>query len=351
MNFLKVKKSLTIALSLTAFTVFAQEKDDFAKDKASYPLGVAVNIDLMRKDPFYQKILKKEFNSITAENVMKWKYLQPEEGKFNWGAADSLVGYAQSIGAKVHGHCLVWHEALPDWVLKYKGNPEGLEKVMKKHIQTVVSHFKGKVSSWDVVNEAFADEGTGGRRVNIFSETLGPDYLNRAFEYARTVDGGVKLFYNEYGLENDKAKLEAVLEWIKSCKANNIPLDGIGLQCHVNLKNTTSQFTNMINKLKDTRLLIHISELDIMVNGDPKTPGNVVKLTPEIQDDQAILLKTLVTAYNYLPRDQRFGITFWGVSDRDSWIKKYYNRLDFPCLWDEKYKRKQAYSALYNTVK
>jgi len=212
---------------------------------------------------------------------------------------------------------------------------------MKTHIQTVVSHFKGKVGSWDVVNEAFEDDGT--LRKSIWWQKLGPDYIARCFQYAHEADPDALLFYNDYGQEYSPAKRTAIVNMVNDLKSRGIPIHGIGLQVHTRYNMSTANLAAAISSAAQTGLKVHIAELDIAVN-----PNNdpALVFTPALAAAQAQQYKFIVQTYHGIPAAQQFGITTWNVSDADSWIPPTYKRPDWPLPFDSGYRRKPAYYAI-----
>jgi endo-1,4-beta-xylanase len=187
-----------------------------------FPVGAAVSINLMKNNTKYNGVVSKEYNSVTAENAMKFGALHPTENTYFWDDADYLVNYALANNKRIHGHTLNWYTSLPAWVTNYVGDSAAWENLLKTHIQTVVTHFKGKVTSWDVVNEAFNDDGT--LRNSIWVQHLGADYIARCFQYARQADPNAVLFYNDYGHEYSSAKRTAISNLISSLKSRGIPI-------------------------------------------------------------------------------------------------------------------------------
>lgn len=311
-----------------------------------FPMGVAVSIPLLKNNTRYRALVAAEFTSITAENTMKMPALQPSEGNFNWSNADYLVDFAVQHHQRVHGHTLIWHEALPGFLRNYTGDSAALEHIMKTHIQTVVAHFKGKVTSWDVVNEAFEDNGT--LRNSIWRQKLGADYVARCFQYAHEADTGAKLFYNDYGHEYSPAKRTAIINLVTTLKSRGIPVHGIGLQMHTHYNQTDANLAAAISTAGATGLLVHISELDVSLN-----PGNRqdTVLTPAMTAAQASRYRYIVKTYNALPSAQQFGITSWNVTDGDSWLRHRHKKPDWPLPFDEHYQRKPAYDAILEGVR
>jgi len=311
-----------------------------------FPFGAAVNISLLKNRPAYLAVVTKEYNSLTAETAMKIAALHPAQNTFNWTDADWLVDFAVRNNKRVHGHTLIWHQSLPAWVTGFQGDSAAWENLVKTHIQTIVSHFKGKVASWDVVNEAFEDDGT--LRKSIWWQKLGPDYIARCFQYAHDADPGALLFYNDYGHEYSVAKRTAIINMINDLKNRGIPIHGIGLQMHTRYNMTQANLAAAINSAAQTGLKVHIAELDIAVNPN-NDPGLV--FTAALATQQAQQYTFIVHTYNAIPQAQQFGITTWNVSDADSWIPTTYKRPDWPLPFDSNYKRKPAYSGILDGAK
>jgi endo-1,4-beta-xylanase len=311
------------------------------QSKAKFPMGAAIDPTLLQSNATYRDIIKIEFNSITIENMMKMGNIQPNRGQFSYEKANVIVDYALQNNKRVHGHTLVWHESMPSWVNSFQGDSLAWENLFKTHIQTVVSYYKGKVTSWDVVNEAFNDNGT--LRETIWSNRLGKDYVARAFRYAREADPNVLLFYNEYGQEYATAKLNAMIAMAEDFKKRGIPIDGLGLQMHISINTSDVGIQNAIAQSAKTGLKIHISELDIQLNPDNQT---INIPTTEMLEKQRLKYRTVVKAYNTLPASQKHGITQWNVGDADSWVRSYLKRNDFPLPFNINYQRKPAYDGI-----
>ncbi len=311
-----------------------------------FHFGAAVNASLLRSNANYKALVVKEFSSITAENAMKFSATHPAENTYNWTDADEIVTLAQLNGKRIHGHTLNWYKSLPLWVTNFTGDAAAWENLLKTHIQTVVGHFKGKVASWDVVNEAFEDNGT--LRNSIWVQKLGADYIARAFQYANQADPSALLFYNDYGHEYSVAKRTAILNLVNDLKARGIPIHGIGLQMHTRYNQTDANIEAAIVSAAATGLKVHIAELDIALN-----PDNISSLTytTSLANLQAAKYKFIVKTFNAIPKAQQYGITTWNVTDADSWIPTEYNRPDWPLPFDKLYQRKAAYQGILDGVK
>jgi len=311
-----------------------------------FKMGAAVNVSLLKNNTNYRNLVNKEFNSITAENAMKFASVHPSKDIYAWSDADYLVDFANANGKRIHGHTLNWYKSLPDWVNNFQGSTAEWENLLKTHIQTVVSHFKGKVASWDVVNEAINDDGTF--RNSIWVQKLGVDYIGRAFQYAHEADTNALLFYNDYGHEFGPTKRTAILNLINNLKSKGIPIDGIGLQMHTRVTQTDANLAAAISTAAATGLMVHISEIDIALNPDN---NQSLTYTTTLAAQQAEKYKAIVKAYNAIPKTQQFGITQWNVTDADSWVPGNYNRPDWPLPFDAQYQRKAAYQGILDGVK
>lgn len=348
---MKITRQIALTISVITFSACSKNNssvpppsipvDTVLHQTLRFPMGASVSASLMRNNAKYSNVVIKEFNSITAENAMKFAALHPAENTFNWTDADYLLSFAQTNNKRVHGHTLVWHMSLPSWVTNFAGDSTAWENLLKTHIQGVVTHFKGKVASWDVVNEAFNDDGT--LRNSIWVQKLGPDYIARCFRYANDADPTSILFYNDYGNEYSAAKRTAITNMITSFKTRGIPIHGIGMQFHMTYTQSDANIIAAINSAIATGLKIHISELDIRLNTN-LVPG--LKLTPALAEQQAARYKFIVQTYNAIPAVQQFGITTWNVGDADSWIPNWQGAPDWPLPFDANYVRKPAYRAI-----
>jgi len=311
-----------------------------------FPFGAALSIDLLKTKAIYRSTVIKEFNSLTPENVMKMKNISLGRGQYKWDDADYLVSFAQQNAMRVHGHALVWYKSTPDWVTNFAGTKEDWKLILHEYIVAVVGRYKGKISSWDVLNEAIMDDGTF--RDCVWLQHIGIEYIDLCFQYAREADPNVLLFYNEYGTEYSSAKRTAVNKLVADLKGRSVPIDGIGLQMHTSISRANSDIQNAIAVAAQTGLKIHISEFDIKVNPD-KLQDIIFNAT--LAAAQKEKYRITVKALLDLPASQRYGFTFWGVCDTNSWIPAEYGCPDWPLPFDSNYKRKDAYSGLLEGLK
>lgn len=309
------------------------------KDSSPFPFGAALSISKMKNSEAYIGIVKNEFNSITAENAMKMSNLAPtKKDQYFWTDADYMVNFAEENQMRVHGHCLVWHNSLPSWVNNYNGTKEDWKTLLRDYITTVVSRYKGRIASWDVVNEILLDDGTP--RQTIWYNKIGWEYVVLAFQYAHEADPDAILFYNEYGQEYSKTKLAAINDTVQNLISRGVPIHGIGLQMHTNINQSAANMVNAIQQTAATGLIVHISELDIAMNRD-KIATYVVTSTD--LNTQKSRYRSITAAMFQIPEAQNWGITTWGVGDNDSWLR---GSPDYPLLFDNYYKPKICYQGV-----
>ena len=241
-------------------------KDAYAD---AFRIGAALNrSQIMGEDEGALSLAAKQFNSLTAENVMKWERIEPVEGQFDWTAADALVAFAEAHGMEVAGHVLVWHQQTPDWVFQgADGQPASRELLlerMRNHIAAVVGRYKGRVHAWEAVNEALNEDGT--LRKTPWLEIIGEDYLQKAFEYARAADPDAHLYYNDYGLHRPEKRAGAV-RLVKALQDAGVRVDGVGIQGHFGLDNPRDlqDFEDSITAFAALGSQVHITELDVSV--------------------------------------------------------------------------------------
>ncbi|MEN3541365.1 endo-1,4-beta-xylanase, partial [Microbispora sp. ZYX-F-249] len=277
-------------------------------------------------DSTYVATWDREFNSVTAENEMKWGPIEPSRGSFNWGPADQIVNHALSKGMKVRGHTLVWHAQLPGYV-NSNMSASDLRSAMTSHITQVMNHYKGKVYAWDVVNEAFADGGAvGSLRSSVFTQKLGNGFIEEAFRAARAADPNVKLCYNDYNIDDANAnKTRGVYNMVKDFKARGVPIDCVGLQSHFG--NPPANYQQNIAQFAALGVDVQITELDVGGSGST----------------QADAYRRVTQACLAVPRCT--GITVWGITDKYSWRSG-----DTPLLFDGNYNKKQAYTSVLNAL-
>ncbi|MGD9929121.1 MAG: endo-1,4-beta-xylanase [Mangrovibacterium sp.] len=306
---------------------------DYYTQSGYFDVGVAIEPNAL-DDAAAVTLMKRHFNSLTAENVMKWSSLQPTEGNFNWANADKIVSFAQANELRVRGHTLCWHSQVPDWIFTEDGQTASKEKVLQRlrdHITAVVGHFKGKVYAWDVVNEAVADD--GGFRASNWYNICGTDYIVEAFRAARAADPDAKLFYNDYNATSPikRNKIYELLELLKS----EFLVDGVGLQGHWQLDNPSNSYIrDAFDKYKSLGLVLQITEMDV-------STGSAGSYTTSVENDQANAYSRYFTKFREYKTDIT-SVTFWALNDAKSWLNKP-GSPNFPMLFDADYRPKKSY--------
>ena len=342
-------------------------KDAFKND---FLIGTALNnSQLAEENSSELELVKTQFNSISPENVLKWDAVHPGPGTYNFEPADRFVEFGVHNHMFIVGHTLIWHNQMPKWVFQDDtGNPvdrDTLLKRMREHIFTVVGRYKGKIGAWDVVNEAL-DDG-GGLRQSPWLAIIGEDYIVKAFEFAHEADPKAQLYYNEYLLENT-AKRQGAITLIKKLQSQGIPIAGVGLQGHYKLAwPGVTQLNETIDAFAQLGVKVDISELDmdilppatrnqgaditmnfaLQAKLNPYANGLPDSVQQTVTQRYADLFAVLVKHHKDISR-----VTFWGVTDGDSWLNDWpvRGRTAYPLLFDRDGQPKPAFNAVIQTA-
>jgi endo-1,4-beta-xylanase len=325
--------------------------------KDYFPVGNIINARYLRGE--YLELLTTHFNTVTCENQMKPDQLAPRErgGQYNFGYSDDMVREMNEYGITVHGHTLVWHTQTHAWMTT--GTPQQVRENLINHINTVLTHYKGKVISWDVVNEAVRERINPGeqnlnwrtqlREDSGWFKALGADFIELAFRTARAADPDIMLYYNDYNLNNQR-KAQVVANMVKDINdrykaegnSRNL-IDGIGMQAHYGISTDAPGVRSSIEMFAALGVKVAISELDVeikSVGSGSFGAGKNSRTTDVEQRTQALVYAQLFNVFKE-NKEHITRVTMWGMDDEFSW-----KSLGNPCLWDGELKPKQAFWAV-----
>ena len=369
---MRLVQIIMVFLGVSPLVTTAQSLEDTHLKEAledRFYIGTALNAwQIMGRQPQELELVKNHFNSIVAENIMKSGRLQPEEGKFEFDLADKFVEIGEANDMHIHGHTLIWHSQAPEWFFTdEEGNEvskEELTKRMKDHIETVVGRYKGRIDSWDVVNEAIEDDGSF--RKSKFYKILGKDFIKLAFKFAHEADPEAKLYYNDYSMSKP-GKRQGVVDMVKELKAEGIPIDGIGMQGHIGMSHP--ELSEMEKSIEAFGALgkVSISELDLSVLPSPWGDAGAEisknfeyddKMNPfpeELPEDVSRQFTDRYMEFFKLflkHQDKIERVTLWGVNDGNSWKNNWpvRGRKDYPLLFDRDNQPKPIVNAIIQYV-
>ncbi|CAG8958282.1 hypothetical protein HYFRA_00000637 [Hymenoscyphus fraxineus] len=329
-----------LSLLLPAAALLPQalgQLDTLAKAKGWKYFGSATDNGELSDAPYVEILSKNtEFGQITPGNSQKWDATEPDQGTFTFEKGDVIAAFAAENKQMLRCHALVWHSQLPSWVTGGSWTNETLTAVMKNHIKEVMTHYKGQCYAWDVVNEAFEENGT--YRDSIFHKIIGPEFIPIAFAEAALHDNQTKLYYNDYNIENAGGKSTAALNIVKDLKARGIKIDGVGMQAHFIVGSTPdlkSQTANLEAFVKEG-VEVAYTELDIRHASLPPSPA---ALTTQSDDYVSTINACLAVA-------QCVGVTIWDYTDKYSWVPSTFPGTGDALLYDKDLKPKAAYQAV-----
>ena len=323
-------------------------------------IGAAINTDQQSgRDSLAVAVVRRHFNQISPENCMKQEVMTPARGVYSFDAADEYVKFGEDNGLTVIGHCLVWHSQAAPWFFSdEKGgrvSRDTLVQRMHDYIATVVGRYKGRIHGWDVVNEAYEDDGS--LRKTPYLEIIGPDYIPLAFQFAHEADPECELYYNDYSMAKP-AKREAVCQLVRDLKAKGLRIDGVGMQSHngrdyPDLK----EYETTIDSLAANGVKVMMTELDLNMLPNPEEFGGAdvgqkfefdAKLNPYVNGldsaAQQLFEERYLAFFDIYARhrEQISRVTLWGVGDEGSWLNGWPipGRTNYPLLFDRQYQPK-----------
>ncbi len=342
----------TTGQGITAYTHTPKDSLRNLGARVGLRIGTAVNPDLLGTNAKYTKVAAEQFSSITAENVMKWEAVEPTRGVYTWEKADQVVAFAREHKQRVRGHTLVWHNQLPKW-LSSDGQTTTLSNaevkaVLKKHVQDQVRHFKGKIWHWDVVNEAFNDDGTP-RETIFYKAWGGTGYIAAAFRWAHDADPKAKLYYNDYNLEFTGPKSNAAYRYVKRLVRLGVPIDGVGFQGHLDTQYGYPDLQNNLRRFARLGLQVAITEADVRTftkadEGKPNEPMSALAQTAQEHYWSRMLQDCLAVR-------QCVSFTLWGFGDAYSWVPGWFKGEGAALVYDENLDPKPQYFILQQDLK
>jgi GH35 family endo-1,4-beta-xylanase len=304
-------------------------------------------------------LVRENFNIVTPENCMKPALIHPSENTWRFDRPDALVKWCADNKIAVHGHTLVWHAQTNDWFFR-DGDKATVTRRLKDHISMLVGRYKGKIQSWDVVNEAINDSSnahaakTENLRNSSWLQALGPDFLTLAFRFAHEADPKAKLYYNDYGIEAGPKHASSMVLLRRLIK-DGAPIHGVGIQGHWSTTDIPyAALDKAISDYASLGLKVSITELDVTIRGaaggqlDPgfggRRPGGGEPPAPQDLKAQADAYARLFSTF-IKHKDAMERVTFWGLSDRRTW-----RTGQHPLIFDSDNQRKPAYAAIVDAL-
>jgi len=276
-----------------------------------------------------------QFDMVTPGNEMKWDTTEPSNGSYNFGPGDQIASWAQSHSDRVRGHNLVWHAQLPGWVSSLPLNQ--VQGAMESHITTEVNHYKGKIYAWDVINEPFNEDGS--LRQDVFYNAMGSGYLADAIRTAHNADPNAKLYINDYNIEGENAKSNALYSLAQSMLAQGVPLGGIGLESHFIVGQVPSSMLANMQRFANLGLDVAVTELDDRI----QLPASSSALQQQANDYTTVVKNCLAVS-------RCVGVSQWGVDDGHSWIPGTFPGYGAATMYDSNYQPKPAYNAAVSAL-
>lgn len=352
-------------LALCNSSLQAQEKASLKKVFArDFGIGTAMSAaQIEERDPKANAVILQHFNMATPENIMKAEIIHPQWDVYNFDLADKMIAYGEKNKIKINGHTLIWHSQLPAFARNIK-SVDSFRTFFTNHINTVAGRYKGKIFSWDVVNEALNEDGT--MRKSIFLNRLGEDFVTEAFRLAAIASPKTELYYNDYNNEQP-AKRAGCIALIKKIQDAGVRIDGVGIQGHwhagkvpfKDIEESILQYAAMGLKVMFTELDIEVlprsfqgADVSQRVASNPALNPYKDGLPDSVQQQLASDYENLFKLF-LKHKDKVTRITFWGVNDGQSWLNDWpvRGRTNYPLLFDREFNPKPAFYKVIGTKK
>lgn len=320
--------------------------------KDYFKIGAAVTVNDLQGE--HGELLKKHFNSITAENAMKFGEIHPEEARYDFEKPDKMKEFALSNNIKMRGHTFVWHNQTSDWIFADKNGKEAPRELvlerLRQHVKVVCDRYKDVIYAWDVVNEAIEDKSGEQYRDTKWRRILGEDYIKTAFEVVKEIDNKSELIYNDYNNELPD-KLEKSYDMLKGLLEKGTPIDGVGLQGHWNIrdKNLMENLRRSIESYGSLGLKLQVTELDVSMFEFEDRRTDLNEPTSEMLYLQEQTYENIFSIFREY-KELVTSVTFWGISDKYTWKDNFpvFGRKDWPMLFDINGKPKGSFEKVVN---
>lgn len=311
--------------------------------KRGISIGSAVSSAPLQNDANYRSVLAREFNILTPENAMKFEYVHPKRDRYDFSEVDAYADFAKANNMKVRGHPLVWHHSLPRWLWmnEAKFTRDELMAILRDHIHTLVSRYQGEAVAWDVVSEAINRDGS--LRDTLWLRNIGPEYIDLAYRWAHEADPEARLFYSDYGNEEEGPKPDAVYNLVRGLLQRGVPIHGVGFQTHRNLKEPpkVNLIAQTMKRYRDLGVEVQFTELDVQI---VEGKGTLEERLAAQGDVYGQLMRVCLEAKNCT------ALMTWGFTDRYTWINGLTGKVEAPLIFDTSYRPKPAYDTLKHVL-
>lgn len=342
--------ALTLTATLSAGFTLAEPPDPSLASLSTerrLQLGAALSKPEWPVDPLLYDTLTTHFNTVVPESELKWMWVHPERDVYDFTLADAMVEWAEMNGFDIRGGPLIWHQSLPPWITEGDWTRSELIAVMRDHIHTVVGRYRGRISQWDVVNEAFEPNGTVyvGEH-SVWGRVIGPEFIDLAFKFAHEADPDAELYLNDYGAEALNAKSDGIYHFAKGMVERGVPIDGFGMQMHTPLPfPDPHEVAKNMARFGALKLKVAYTEMDVRIE-HPDT--SLVPPSPYWLNWQAHAYRMLTDVCVAAPNCDT--IIMWGVTDLHSWVPHQHPGYGWAHLWDKQYQPKPAFYAVRDSL-
>ncbi|MBB6118960.1 endo-1,4-beta-xylanase [Nocardiopsis algeriensis] len=300
--------------------------------------------DPFTSDKRYRRILADQFSSVSPENQMKWEYIHPEQGEYDFGMADAIVEFAERHGQDVRGHTLLWHSQNPEWLEEGDFSEEELREILHDHITTVVGRYAGRIDQWDVANEIFDESGQLRTEENIWIRELGPEIVADAFRWAHEADPEAELYFNDYGVEDVNAKSDAYHELVRELLSEGVPVHGFSAQVHLSMQyGFPSSLQENLQRFDDLGLGTALTEVDVRM----QLPENGRPTWAQLEQQADYYGRALSACLGVEGCDS---FTIWGFTDKYSWVPVFFEGEGAATVMWDNFGPKPAYFSLWSAL-